>query len=214
MTHIINGGGGRRYRSQLRSEQASATRERILDAALRVIATGIASVSVPAVAREACVSIPTVYRNFRTKRELLESVYPHAVRRARLSNLIVPTSLDDLRRGYVSMFERVEALDDIARAAMASPAAEEVRHLHVPGRVRLTRRFADAVAPELPPGDRDRVARLLVILATSASLRMWRDHLGLSVDEAASDVEWIVRSVIAGAAHGTPPPGSTAGRAP
>lgn len=198
MTHIVNS-TARAYRSQLRAEQARETRERILDATGRVMAAGIASVSVPAVAREARVSIPTVYRHFRTKRELLESVYPHAVRRARLDEVTLPTSLEELRGGMLSLFNRVESFDDLARAAMASPASEEIRHLNVPERVALTRQFADTIAPGLSVSDRNRIARLLVIVSASASLRMWRDHLGVSVEEAADDVDWIVRSVVAGA---------------
>lgn len=198
MTHIGNS-TARAYRSQLRAEQARETRERILDATGRVMAAGIASVSVPAVAREAGVSIPTVYRHFGTKRELLESVYPHAVRRAGLAEVTLPTSLEEIRGGMLSLFNRVESFDDLARAAMASPASEEIRHLNVPERVTLTRQLADTIAPGLSVVDRDRIARLLVILSASASLRMWRDHLGVSVEEAADDVDWIVRSVVAGA---------------
>ncbi len=198
MNRLANG-AARPYRSQLRAEQALDTRERILDATGRVMATGIASVSIPAVAREAGVSIPTVYRIFGTKRDLLEALYPHAVRRARLGELAPPTSLEDLRDGMRRLFSRVESFDDLGRAAMASPASEEIRHLNVPERVARTRQLTDTIAPELSAIDRDRVARLLVILSASASLRMWRDHLGLSVDEAADDVDWIVRSVLAGA---------------
>jgi AcrR family transcriptional regulator len=198
MDHIPNT-TARPYRSQLRAEQAQETRERILDATGRVMAAGIATVSIPAVAHEAGVSIPTVYRNFRTKRDLLESLYPHAVRRARLGELTPPTSLEDLRGGMLSLFNRIESFDDLARAAMASPASEEIRHLNMPERVALTRQFADTIAPGLSTSDRDRIARLLVILSASASLRMWRDHLGVSVEEAADDVDWIMRSVVAGA---------------
>ena len=43
------------------------------------------------------------------------------------------------------------------------------------------------------------VARLLVVLTASASLRMWRDHLGVSVDEAAEDVDWAIRAAVAAA---------------
>lgn len=189
----------RPYRSQLRADQARDTRERILDATGRVMAAGIASVSIPAVAREAGVSIATVYRNFRTKRDLLESVYPHAVRRARLGELAPPTSLEDLREGMLRLFNRVESFDDLARAAMASPASEEIRHLSMPDRVARARQIADAIAPGLPVEDQTRIARLLVVLAASASLRMWRDHLEMSVEEAADDADWIIRSVVAGA---------------
>lgn len=199
MDHIENV-RARPYRSPLRAEQSQGTRERILDATGRVMADGIATVSIPAVAREAGVSIPTVYRNFKTKRQLLEAVYPHAVRRAGLGELSTPTSLEDLREGMLGLFSRIESFDDIARAAMASPASEEIRHLSMPDRNARTRQFADTVAPGAPADDRQRIARLLVILTTSASLRMWRDHMGLSVEEAADDVDWIVRAVVAGAA--------------
>jgi hypothetical protein len=38
-----------------------------------------------------------------------------------------------------------------------------------------------------------------VILTASSALRLWRDQLGSSVDEAADDVDWVVRALIASA---------------
>jgi hypothetical protein len=40
-----------------------------------------------------------------------------------------------------------------------------------------------------------------VVLTASASLRMWRDHLELSADEVADDVDWIVRAAVAAASE-------------
>ena len=45
--------------------------------------------------------------------------------------------------------------------------------------------------------DRDRITRLITVITASSSLRMWRDHLGLSVDEVAEEIDWIVRAAIA-----------------
>src|SRR5687767_205282 len=109
MTRIANN-GGRTYRSELRAEQAEATRTRILDAAVRVISRGVALVSIPAVAREAGVSVPTVYRHFATKRDLLAAVYPHVVRRAGLSELAIPRSMGELLDGLPAYIERVDSL--------------------------------------------------------------------------------------------------------
>jgi AcrR family transcriptional regulator len=187
----------RAYSSELRVQHAENTRGRILDATVRVMARGIASVSIPAVAREAGVSIPTVYRHFGTKADLLAAVYPHIERRAGFDQVVAPRSIDGLRDGVRSIFERLESFDDLARAAMASPAAEESRRLNMPDRLALTRRLADSIVPPLSKADRDRIARLMVVLTASASLRMWRDHLGASVDQAADDVEWVVRAAIA-----------------
>jgi len=151
------------------------------------------------VAREAGVSVPTVYRHFGTKADLLAAVYPHVVRRAGLDRLHPPRSIDELRDGVRRYFDHVESFDDLARAAMASPASDEVRAINMPDRLALFRRLADTIVPKPSEVDRNRIARLLVILTASSALRMWRDHLGASVDEAADDVDWIVRAAIAAA---------------
>src|SRR5512140_1827787 len=193
MTRIANA-EARSYHSDLRTEQAEETRARILDATVRVMAAGLATLSIPAVAREARVSIPTIYRHFGTKQDLLAAVYPHLERRAGRGELVMPTSIDALRDGVRALLDHLDAFDDLARAAMASPAAGEARALSMPRRMAMTRRMADAIEPPLTPEDRDRVARLLVILTSSSSLRTWRDHLGLTADQAADDVEWVVRT--------------------
>ena len=62
---IINDGAesdGREYYSPLREAQAEATHDPILEGVVRTIAKGVSELSVPAVAREAGVSVATVYR--------------------------------------------------------------------------------------------------------------------------------------------------------
>lgn len=199
MTRIANSKAARAYGSPLRAKQAEETRTRILDATGRVMAGGLAFVSIPQVAREAGVSVPTVYRHFPTKHDLLAAVYPHAVRRAGLAELVIPRSMDELRAGLRTYFERTDSFGDLARAAMASPASDEVRRLNMPDRVAIFRRLADSLEPKPSPEDRDRIARLLVVLTASSALRLWRDQLGSSVEEAADDVDWVLRAVIASA---------------
>jgi AcrR family transcriptional regulator len=198
MTHIAKC-TERPYRSQLREQQAEETRARILDAAVRVMADGFASVSIPAVAREAGVSIPTIYRHFATKRDLLAAMYPHLVRRAGLNELTPPRTIDELRDGVRTQFDLLDSFDDLARAAMASPASEDARRINMPDRLAMARQLADSIRPKLSKVDRERIARLLVILVSSSALRLWRDHLGSSVDEAADDVDWMVRAAISAA---------------
>jgi AcrR family transcriptional regulator len=198
MTRIGNQ-SAREYRSELRAEQAAETRKRILDATVRVSATGIASLSIPAVAREAGVSVPTIYRHFATKRDMLAAVYPHVVREAGLDKLVLPRSMDELLDSLPTYFERTDSLGDLARLAMASPASEEVRRLNIPDRLAMFQRIADSIVPTPSPADRGRIARLLVILTASSALRLWRDQLGSSVEEVADDVDWVIRAVIASA---------------
>ncbi|HEX7171262.1 MAG TPA: TetR/AcrR family transcriptional regulator [Candidatus Limnocylindria bacterium] len=195
MKRVVSG-RRRAYRSELRQEQTEETRARILDATMRVIATGLASLSIPAVAREAGVSVPTIYRHFRTKPELLAALYPHAARRAGIDRIADPRSLDELPPMIRALLERLDSLDDLSRAAMASPVASEVRSATMPTRLQRIRLLTDSIEPKLRKAERDRITRLIAVLMTSSSLRMWRDHLGLSVDEVAKEIDWIVRAAI------------------
>lgn len=196
MEHIVKE-PGREYRSELRAEQARATRERILDATLRVMARGLATLSIPEVAREAGVSVPTVYRHFGSKDDLLAAVYPHVARRVGLDTVPDPVTLDDLRDGVRAYFERLANYSALDLAAVASPVGDEVRHATMTHRLKRLSRLADSIEPPLPKADRDRITRLLAVLTASASLRMWRDHLGVSVEQAADDIVWLVEASIA-----------------
>ena len=189
----------RTYHSELRAEQAEETRGRILDAALRVMTTGLARLSVPAVAREAGVSVPTVYRHFGTKAELLAEMYPHAARRAGLDGVPDPSTVRDVRSAVIAVFERLDALDDVSRAAFASPIADEVRHATMPSRFKRIRALGESIEPPLTNADLDRITRILVILISQSSLRTWRDHLGASAEQVADDIDWILRAAIAAA---------------
>src|SRR6185295_7063387 len=67
------------YRSPLRDERAVQTRERILDGLVQVLArNGIAELSIPLIARAAGVSIPSVYRYFPTKKDLITALDEYA----------------------------------------------------------------------------------------------------------------------------------------
>jgi AcrR family transcriptional regulator len=196
MTHISNT-ATRTYHSELRAEQAEETRGRILDAALRVMTTGLARLSVPAVAREAGVSVPTVYRHFGTKAELLAAMYPHAARRAGVDGVPDPSTIRDVRSAVIAVFERLDALDDVSRAAFASPIADEVRHATMPSRFKRIRALGESIEPPLAKADLDRITRILVILISQSSLRTWRDHLGASAEQVADDIDWVLRAAIA-----------------
>jgi AcrR family transcriptional regulator len=187
---------GRVYRSQLRAEQAEDTRERILDATVRVAAKSPAGISVPDVAREAGVSVPTIYRHFRTKGELFAAVYPHLGRRAGFGVVAEPQSVEEFHEMVRTVFGGLDSLGEVARRAIASPAADEARRAQMPARLAMSRHFAETVAPNGAKADLDRIARVFVVLTMSSAMRVWRDHLGSSVDEAADDVEWMLRAAI------------------
>ena len=195
MNRIANS-EARPYRSELRIRQATETRARILDAAARVMARGPASVSMPAVAREAGVSVPTVYRHFRTKADLFTALYPHMVYRAPSVQLELPNSIDDFAAGLRAHFAKLDSLGEAERAVLNSPVATEMRRANMPGRVARTRTLVDSITPPDPRIDRDRLTRLLTVLTGTAAFRTWRDYLGSSVDDAVADIEWATRALI------------------
>lgn len=200
MTRIANTRAAPRgYRSDLRVQQAEDTRSRILDAAVRMTADGFASITIPNVARQAGVSIPTVYRHFRTKQDLLDALYPHAVRRSGVTTPPPPRDIADLRRGVIDHIGQLDALDELTRAAMASPASEEVRARSMGRRFETFRPLVESIEPPLPKADRERIVRLIVVLTTSSALRMLHDHLGQSPEQVADDVDWFVRAAVAAA---------------
>src|SRR3954451_6615076 len=130
----------RPYASQLREEQAEATRERILDGLIRTMARGLDGVSVPAVAQEAGVSVPTVYRHFGSKKELFAALGPYAARQAGLMPDSQPWTLEEEPELVRTIFHRSELIDDTLRAAMASRTGQEMRRQLMPVRLDMHRR--------------------------------------------------------------------------
>lgn len=184
------------YKSQLRTEQAEGTRERILDATVRAAARSPAGISVPDVAREAGVSVPTIYRHFRTKRALFEAVPAHLGRRAGFGRLTEPESVEEFHEMVRTVFGGLDSLGEVARRAMVSADADQSRRAAMPARLAISRRFVEKVAPAATKADLDRMARVFVVLTMSSAMRVWRDLLGSSVDEAADDIEWMLRAAM------------------
>jgi hypothetical protein len=93
--------------------------------------------------------------------------------------------------------ERLDTMDDLSRAAFASPVAAEARQATKASRYERIGRLVDSIEPPLRDVDRERVTRLLLVITSSATLRVWRDLVGATADETADDVEWIVRAAVA-----------------
>lgn len=134
----------RRYDSPVRREQARQTRAAVVRAAhRRFLADGYASTTLAAVARDAGVSVDTVYAVFGSKRGLLAAVMdvnvggddqPLAVLDRELPQRM---RAESNQRRQISLFatgmagelERIRPLDDVLRsAAAADPDVAAARH--------------------------------------------------------------------------------------
>lgn len=189
----------RSYESTLREEQAEATRERILQALVRAMAGGLATLSVPAVALEAGVSVPTIYRHFGSKAGLLDALGPYVTAKAGLVPETMPETLEDLGDSTRTIFRNLDAMDATLRAAMASQLGREVRQAAMPWRRGIHRDVIRRIAPELPNEEIERLTDLSIVLTSSGTFRVYRDYLSLDADEAADRATWALRTLVRGA---------------
>ncbi len=189
----------RKYESELREAQALATRDTILDAVVEVLAEGVDTLAIPAVAERAGVSIGTVYRHFGDKAGLLRALIPYAGRRTGLEMESIPETMAELEAAVRRVFQHFEDTDDLMRAAFASRLGRSVRVDGSKERLELFRQTFRSVEPDLGPSDLEHVAKLGMVLTTSESYQQWKDRLGLTPDQVADEVMWAIRTVIGGA---------------
>ncbi len=192
----------RTYTSELRTEQADATRTRILEALVREMGKGVGALSIPAVAREAGVSIPTIYRHFGSKQGLIDALGQYVSGRAGLLPTPAPSDMAQFAGTARRLFANLASMDATLRAAMASDLGWEARRASMPTRLRTIRETVDALAPGATDADRERLTKLALILMATPTFHAYHDYLGLSADDAADLVTWTVATLIAGLSHG------------
>src|SRR2546423_1156751 len=179
----------RTYKSPLRDDQTDATRRKILNGLVRTMARGVPGLSVPAVAKEAGVSVPTVYRHFPPKAKPVDALAPYLMEKTRLMEVPAVES-NDLGALARELYRRNEAVDIETRAAMASQLGQHVRRQTMPQRWSLVRKTIAERVPSLSGVELDRLSRLCLILMSSATMRAYKDYLGMNATDAAEDVAW------------------------
>ncbi len=201
MNHIMN--SERSYHSQIRQAQTEQTRARILDGLVATMAEGIAEVSIPAVARAAGVSVPTVYRYFPTRRDLIAALGPHLAQKAGVVSQAQqpPQSVDELLQGVRAMHRALAGQDDALRAAAASQLGATLRKELIPARLAMIDAALTPAVPGLSDAERERLRNAVTLLASSALVQACADYLDLSGDRAADLVEWMIRALIAASAE-------------
>lgn len=166
---------------------------------MRTMARGVADLTIPAVAEEAGVSVPTIYRHFGTKRELLDALGPYVIEKTHLMPESPLTDLGELRDLARDVYRRHGEMDLTLRAAMASELGGVIRREHMPERLAMMRSAVVAAAPELDEPTVDRLSLILVLLLSSAVMRAMKDYFELTGDDAADRVGWAAEVLIRGA---------------
>jgi AcrR family transcriptional regulator len=194
MIHIMN--EKKEYHSSLRQEQVQRTREQILDALVRTIGQGVAGLSIPAVAREAGVSIPTIYRHFHNKQELVAALGGYLMQKMGLASMQPPRSLDDLLAISRYGFVKAEDMDEAIKIVAVSELGSRMRKDAMPLRIKmLENALADELAP-LNEQDRVRLRNMILVLTSSAMIRAFKEYLDFSGEAAADNVEWAIRLLV------------------
>lgn len=166
----------RPYESPLREEQARHTADRILDATYALAGKGEREFGYVAIAREAGVSVPTVYRHFPTMDDLIRAF---AEREQRTRGTIA-TDLAGVHDGIRRLAARFDDPADLFRRSARSQTLWQFSRL---GTIPLRRAFLDAVfakeAPHLPEPERTQLVDVGVALISSAMGEALRGYLEL-----------------------------------
>jgi len=192
----------RRYSSPLRDERTVQTRERILEALVQVLArNGIAELSIPLVAREAQVSIPSVYRYFPTKRDLFAALddYAHAKGGFSFSDLPPSNTPEELANIIPSMFQRRESLEPTIAAALRTRIGYDIRRPQLAERAKY---FETALRPamkNLSQNEQAWLTDVVFVLTSFGCARAFKDYLGLDTEGAADRVAWAIKILARGA---------------
>lgn len=190
------------YRSPLRDERVIQTRTRILDGLVKVMArNGIAELSIPLIAREAGVSIPSVYRYFPTKRDLITALdeYAHQKGSFTLDDFGPMETPEDLARIVPLTFKRREAIESTLSAAMNSRLGYSMRRQEFADRAKHFSKALRNAAKGLNRKEQQWLTDVVFILSSYASVRAFRDYLDLDAEEAGKRVSWAIRLLARGA---------------
>ena len=190
----MNKAPSRGYHSELRAEQAEATRERILDGLGRVLAGDSGEVAIAAVAKEARVSLPTVYRHFPTRKDLFEAF----VTRHEASYPAAVAALDDVHGAVSMFFARFDDPNDAMFSMRRARASWEMSRLvTVPRRRALFGVWLDQQVPGLATAERERLLDLLVVLLSATTGEAFRGYLDRTGAETADRVSWAIDALVA-----------------
>lgn len=187
----------RPYKSSLREEQAKATRDRILAAAVELMQAE-EDASMDAIAKAAGVERRTVFRHFETREALLTEAFRWL--NDQLGVAIAPGDpvalVEAIREGFV----RMDRLEGAVRAGLHSRAGRDMRTANLPHRRAA---FAASLAPvttELPPAEKARIEALTHLLYSAAAWEVLKDYGGLTGAEAGQAAAWALERLLSAAA--------------
>jgi AcrR family transcriptional regulator len=171
------------YQSPLREGQKAATRQRIIEAAHRLMADrGLSELSFAAVAKEAGVQERTVYRHFPNKDALLDAFW--AWINPSLGVPAAPVSEAELIESLPRVYAGFDKHEHIMRASRVSPLGSELRKRTNKERQAVFRNVVAPAAEGLPKRETEWLTAAVQLLYSGAAWQTMKDYWGYSGEEA------------------------------
>ncbi|MEY2402523.1 MAG: hypothetical protein QOD38_74 [Acidimicrobiaceae bacterium] len=186
----------RPYESPTRKEHAELTRRRIVDALIELMVDeSPATISIPAVARRANVSVRTVYHHFSTKEALFDALPGAARERTGGADLPEPHSPKELVAGLPVAYAYLDRNAALFNAVRVSEVDTRVR-----GEIdrRNAARIETAMRPlatHLAAQELDRLCAVVGALASNETYRTLTRRFGMSREEAAATTGWAITTL-------------------
>lgn len=169
--------------TSIRQQYKDMTRERILDAAIDLMAeAGMAPLTVADVASRAGVTTRTIYRHFETREGLIEAVWPRM--QARVRSRGFPRTADEIIATPGYLFPQFDEHANLVRASAFSDAGLEVRLRANDERTAAALACAADALPGLPADAARRRAAVIQLLDSAYCWAVLRDFWGFDGVEA------------------------------
>jgi len=150
-----------------------------------------------AVAAEAGVQERTVYRHFPSKPELEAALWDWIARN--LTHVdFSPRNVDELAASIRRSFSGFDQAAPLIQAMLHSAQGLDVRRGQQPARRQMFEAVVDDAVPGLDVNQRLRAAAALQVLYSATAWELLREFYEMSGEEAASVIEFGLRSLLAG----------------
>jgi AcrR family transcriptional regulator len=177
---------------QLRKKQKEYTRNLIIEGLIRSMTKNPINWSVPDVASEAGVSIATVYRYFRTKEELVQGLRTYVGCRLGVFDMQPPRTSQEYISLCYEIYQRSVDNMDALRIYRASELYLEERGQFMPTRLQWISSIFAVPFPSFQGQEQEYLARIILLLSSSAMILAFKDYLDLSGEEAAKTAVWAI----------------------
>lgn len=170
----------------VRAENHARTRQRILDAVVRLVAEqGDASFSMPEVAAACGVSLRTVYRYYPTRQNLVDAVATVGDQAAASNLPAAAFELANFQAWLEGAWRNLLAQEAFIRAQHSSPNGAAIRRARIPFFRQVTRTLLEREVPDMHPAAADDVVDTILLLVSSSALFELIDVLEVPIDRAA-----------------------------